>query len=636
MKGVPRPIPPFIAFDTETNGNNYVDEETGAKPGEMKCACVYGEYKTSQKVHTVEETFYDRQELSDFFRDLGTRDTHAVSTQLVAYNLAYDMWYVFDNVDYSSMITSGTRIITARLNNGIQMMDLANHTGVGVKLEDWFTKLKLEDKGIVKTQNPQDMGLKELVDHCKMDVRATWEVAEYFKKIYASMGVGFKLTTSSVAMNLYKRGFLESKWWRIEDTTSKNPTINDLERLAYYGGRTEVFARGIHHVQSYDVNSMYVSVMRDELYPLPNGGFCTHFAPNRAGQFKHYFYGKDIKPNLMIVHCRVKAPKSRVMVLPFRSLSDGKLIFPWGEFNGWWTSPELKEALKYGYTIEKVYEFILYRKPVKLFKDYATFCYNNRLKAIADDGKGSAFDTIWKLMGNGLYGKFAQRNPTQSGFSDLPPLGGEGQMCVERDVYGKKVYIYASRDKEDGGETFPCISAFVTAYSRLKLLKYLKSHEDNVVYCDTDSVKYPDYDFEEDPKRERHYSSTELGDVKYEPENSGNYIFLKPKLYGSFDGDFPIQHDYDFLTPTGQVLIMDGNVWKIKGIGGKIGNIILDLNKMTITGGKRVPTKLRDSIRRNVAPNVWYDMEKTMTIIDDKRQWKGKDSDPLYVYEEEL
>jgi hypothetical protein len=324
------------------------------------------------------------------------------------------------------------------------------------------------------------------------------------------------------------------------------------------------------------------------------------------------------------------------MVLPYRNPEDDKLIFPWGEFNGWWTSPEIKEAMKYGYTIEEVYDFILYRKPQQLFKNYATFCYNNRLKAIAEDGKGCAFDTIWKLMGNGLYGKFAQRNPINAGFRATAPLGIEGQACLEREVYGQSLYIVASGEKEDGAETFPCISAFVTAYSRLKLLKYLKAHEDDVVYCDTDSVKYPDEDHVEDPKRERHYSSTDLGDVKYEPENSGMYVFLKPKLYGHIVSDFNVEEDYDFLTPNGEVMQIDGEAWKIKGVGGKIGNIILDLNKMTITAGKRIPTKMRDSIRRGIMPNVWYDMEKTMTIIDDKRVWKGKDSEPIFVFEEPL
>ena len=96
-------------------------------------------------------------------------------------------------------------------------------------------------------------------------------------------------------------------------------------------------------------------------------------------------------------------------MLPYRGKD--KLLFPWGEFEGWWTSPELIEALKYGYEILEVKDFILYRKPVKVFEGYANFCYNHRLDAQEKDGKGSAFDMIWKLMGNGVYGKFGEQHP---------------------------------------------------------------------------------------------------------------------------------------------------------------------------------------------------------------------------------
>jgi hypothetical protein len=631
-KSKPRPIPHFLAFDCETNGTDEYDHETKTAPGEMKCACVYGEYKLYDKVYKVDLTFTNREDLTNFFKGLTNSKGNGVITQIVGYNLAFDMWYVFDGIDYDSMIMVGSRIIRAELGNGIMMFDLWNHGGQ-VALEEWFEKLNLKEKGLVKTDHPELMKLPELIEHCKADTQATWEVAEYFKRMYNDMGVSFKLTTSAVAMNLFIRKFHWATWGRPDEKYKNGLSLNEMERLAYYGGRVEVFSRGVHNVQSYDVNSMYVSAMRDGLLPVPNQSYCEY----RTHGFEHYFHGKGIKPNLMIVHCRVKAPKSRVMVLPYRDPVNDKLIFPWGEFSGWWTSPELKVALEYGYTIEKVYEYILYRKPMKFLAQYAEFCYSNRM--IAKEAGDEGLSTIWKLMGNGLYGKFGQRNDVSSGFAATAPLGQEGQNIMPVSAYGKDMFVISGIEKKDSGTSFPCVSAFITSYARLKILKYLKAHEDDVCYCDTDSVKYPDFDLDSDPKSERHGTSKELGDMKFEPEHSGLYLFLKPKLYGSVPTEgLNVFDDYDWLTPMDIHLTIPGNGWKIKGLGTKCADLEIDLNKMSLTGTTRRPSKLKDSLRRRKLPNVWTDMEKKMSIIDDKRVWtKGSvNSEPLHVFEEPL
>ena len=433
-----------------------------------------------------------------------------------------------------------------------------------------------------------------------------------------------KLTLSSSALDMFRRNFLTTKWMRVDNKKKNGLTLSEMEKLAYYGGRTEVFSRGVHDVQSYDVNSMYVSVMRDEWYPQPDQ--CTFYSGANAPQaFKHYFNNRNVKTNLMIVHCRVNAPKSRVMVLPYRGKD--KLLFPWGEFEGWWTSPELIEALKYGYEILEVKDFILYRKPVKVFEGYANFCYNHRLDAQEKDGKGSAFDMIWKLMGNGVYGKFAEQHPVGGGFSEVEPVASEGQVTTKINVQGRDVFISSTSEREFALTAFPCIAAFVTSYSRLKLLKYLKRHESSVCYTDTDCVKYPS---DESPEA----SSKVLGDVKY--EGSGMYIFLRPKMYGKCEDDFDDMLDYDFYHPNGKVITISEKhlrEWKIKGLGKPIG-IIINCNKdMNIEGISLRVTRFRQALKGGDTPNKFFEMSKTMDMRDDKREWSGKDSLPLYIHE---
>jgi len=180
---------------------------------------------------------------------------------------------------------------------------------------------------------------------------------------------------------------------------------------------------------------------------------------------------------------------------------------------------------------------------------------------------------------------------------------------------------------------FPCIGAFITSYARLKLLEYLKRHEDTVCYTDTDSIKYPVTEWAEES------SDEELGKVKYEAKNSGDYIFLSPKFYGKVQDDFNDVDllDYDFYTPKNKMIMIqkehfDNHKWAIKGLGKPLG-IILDCNRLMAVGITNIPTRFRSAMRAGVAANAWRDVTKEMSMKDTKRVWIGKDSEPLYICE---
>ena len=141
-------------------------------------------------------------------------------------------------------------------------------------------------------------------------------------------------------------------------------------------------------------------------------------------------------------------------------------------------------------------------------------------------------------------------------------------------------------------------------------------------------MKYP---FEEEPEP----SSKELGDVKFEEDNSGSYIFLRPKMYGKIYDDFDGLEDYDFINPNGKVLIISEKHlegWKIKGLGKPMG-IIINCNTMEIEGLTLIASRLRQSLLRGNSPNKFSILNKTLKLEDDKRVWIGKDSEPLYINE---
>lgn len=595
--------------------------------GNMLVACVYGDYikrfHGGKKLIRVEETFTNRKDLAEFLMSLKTDGQDFEPCTLVGFNIAYDMAYFDEVLNYEKLILSGTRFITAELMNTVKIIDIFNHCG-GKSLDDWITELKLNEKGIFKTEWRKDMSKEELVSHCQNDVKAHWEVAEFFRKTYEEIGVSFKFTTSSTALNLFQRKFFTSFWRR---DTSK---FNQLERESYSGGRTELFSRGIHRIKSYDINSAYVSVMASEYYPDPMSAK-LHEGDRR---FRAYYNSGE---TLMIVHCKVFAPKSRVMVLPYNERNDkgekiGKLIFPSGIFEGYWCSPELHKAEEYGYKILKVYDYITYSRKEKYFEDYALYTWNQRHLAAERGDEG--MKTVWKLFGNGLYGKLAQRNPVGGTFSPIPPMLTDANVCpiIHTAINGVKWYSVQSSDTTESKNSFPCLSSFITCYTRLKLLKYLKRHENTVVYCDTDSIKVPWNDPSE-------VSSKVLGGVKLEcdndPEKSqcGWYCFLKPKLYGRVPKSFiDLPPNYDFITPIKgvQPRLMSTTIdkWKIKGLG-RYEFGYFDLEDMVFRATFRKPNRFKESVRRGLTQNEWITMSKELTLLDDKRFWKGRDSEPL-------
>jgi hypothetical protein len=371
--------------------------------------------------------------------------------------------------------------------------------------------------------------------------------------------------------------------------------------------------------------------MATEDYPDPTTAR-RHIGDKR---FRIYYNNRE---NLMIVHCKVFAPKNRVMVLPYTERDDkgakvGKLIFPYGVFDGYWCSPELHEAEKYGYKILKVYDYITYQHKQKYFKDYANYTWEQRHLAAAagDDG----MKTVWKLFGNGLYGKLAQRNPRGGHFSPIiPTLPNDARIrpIIHTAVDGTKWYAVQESGKDESINSFPCISAFITCYTRLKLLEYLKRHEETVIYCDTDSIKVPWSDAPE-------IASNELGGVKLEcsddPEKTqcGWYCFLKPKLYGKVPKSFiDLPVDYDFITPIKgmQPRLMSTKIdkWKIKGVG-KYDFGYFDLEDMVFRVTFQKPYRFKESVRRGLTQNEWVTLNKELSLLDDKRDWFGRDSRPI-------
>jgi len=327
--------------------------------------------------------------------------------------------------------------------------------------------------------------------YLKSDCLGLYEVLQKFEHFLLSKyGVSLKkvITLSSGAMRVYRKKFMPVEF--IPSYITREPEI----RQSYFGGRTEIFKFTGENLNYYDVNSLYPYVM--DKYPMPVG------VPIKSFMMDIDDFG--------IAYADIKAPKDLdIPVLPYRLDTQyyKKLIFPVGNFSGWYNTPELQKAhekgyeinIKYGYKFEKYH----------IFREYVTEFYKMKNQAEPDTVEYQSS----KLLMNMLYGKFGQRREREEiiffpkDIAGLEPLDIHGEL----DIYKKDVISKSN-------QVLPAIASFVTTYARLELFKLLDGN--NPYYCDTDSIV----------TQEKLKTGKQLGELKLEAKIK-KAIFLRPKMY---------------------------------------------------------------------------------------------------------
>ena len=552
---------PLLAFDVENN------PETGA----FICAAVFGEKNIRSKGKTktvpVKGYFTDQTEFTDFLMNLRPEGMKEIPTKLIAFNLSYDLWFLMRISEDGDTLSTGSNIIVSKLKNGLKIMDLTNLTRHG-SLGDWIGYLSEEmaKYGIYKKES-----LDNLKKRNESDAKATWILGNYLENFFTKeIGIPLKLTIAGAARYLYSLRFFKDYWYREE----KHLWKSEYERKAYRGGRVEAFKGGVERVfVGYDVNSMYLSVMRDEVFPDPNSA--------------HYIRSpKELpKDSLYIADVTVNIPKQYIGPLPIKNPDTGKLIFPTGTFRGHFASPELNYAIKEcGVKVIKIHSLIKYKaKPY--FKEYAEFIWKKR-KEYKDKGN-KGMDILIKYLGNVLYGGFGQKNK-ESFFGKLEDLTLEFVSDIKAKpatstINGIMYVTVTASDGEDSKHTFPCIPVFITSYARVLLLKALRANAINLIYTDTDSMKL------------RNVAvgviiGDGLGEWGYEGVEI-NVPVYKSKMYG----------DKCKGVPKRAVLEWDDEIRKIYSYD--------------------KPNKMKESFRRGLTPALWKRTIKEVSKIDDKRLW---------------
>ena len=496
-----------------------------------------------------------------------------IPTKLIAFNLSYDLWFLMKISEDGDTLSNGSNIIVSKLKNGLKIMDLTNLTRQG-SLENWIGYLKEEMSkyGITKKES-----LENLEVRVKSDAKATWILGNYLENFFVNeIGIPLKLTIASSARYLFSLRFFRDYWLREEKQLWKS----DYERKAYRGGRVEVFVRGKENVKSYDVNSMYLSIMRNKVFPDPNSA--------------KYIREPNVLPTneLYIADVTVNVPEQYIGVLPTLNPDTGKLIFPTGTFRGYFASPELNYAIKEcNVKIVKIHSLMKYKsKPY--FKDYAKFIWEKR-KEYKDKGN-KGMDILIKYLGNTLYGGFGQKNKDSflgkledyeigavGTIGERQKANGDSRPKVS-EINGVKYVTAPAGEGEDSKHTFPCIPVFIASFARLLLLKALRANAENLIYTDTDSMKLKE-------ASKDIVIGDGLGEWGFEGEETAN--FYKCKMYGDKCKGVPKRADLVYDEPDSKTYVY------------------------------KKPNKMKESFRRGLMPAQWKYVVKVVLKTDDKRIW---------------
>ena len=442
--------------------------------------------------------------------------------------------------------------------------------------------------GIPKLKSPDYIGKRKPKNKAEWDYMTKYNMRdseiskkylEYLYQSFEQIGATPKLTIASTSMSLFKNKYLKDVYFRLNE-----PDL--LEHFeAYYGGRTETFARGkIEGYNYYDINSLYPSVMINE-FPNPNTHRVTY---KNSLQYIRNFEG--------ISKVDIYCPDMAIPLLPFRTKE--KLLFPCGKFTGWYSHVELRHALKLGYKILHVHKSHYYKETCSPFSEFVNDLYNKRKKYKAE---GSSMEYVYKILLNSFYGKLAQKFTDKDNWTPFNHTPAELEKIQDFEIIGDYIRIKNSRVKPTNF-CFPIWALYVTAYGRIKLHDYML--KTNPVYVDTDSLI----------TKEILSESKELGGLKLEMYIKRG-IIIKPKMYAL--------QDYN-----------NKSYVKIKGVsqrfdfdefGKFIQNPIARYKKFM---------SFKESVRRNFIPNEIQNIKKDLTLNDTKRVWLG-DFNPNIFQESE-
>lgn len=490
----------FIFFDTETD---QVSLEDGSIRQDFKLGwAVY--YRRKYGRHLETTTWYEYDTEAKFWQFVFDTIQPKQRLWIIARNIVFDFtvvkgWHYLRKEGYKLKFfhNSGTCVIVTvtKGNKSLVFLDSMN----------WFRESLAktgERIGIPKMEiDFADCSLAELSVYCKNDVLIELENFKLFIRFLTANSISrLCYTIPSTAMAAYLFRHYHTNIW-----IHNNKEAIELERSAYKGGRCECFYIGDLSNETYytfDVNSLYPSVMQNNLYPV------------KYNQIKHGISTETLRQKLDELSC--VAHVSLETTEAAYAIKKDRTIFPIGKFDAVLCTPEIKYALDHGH-IKEVYHCVFYEQ-ADIFTSYVHTMYQLRQEFKA--AKVAEYQNLCKLLMNSLYGKFGQKAENWVKIGDCPNEPDREEILLTDEYPRVKRLrfllgqVFQMKGYGEAYNSFPAIAAHVTAYARMYLYHLMQvCGEGNFVYCDTDSLIVNEHGKE---NLQPYLDDKELGKLKHE------------------------------------------------------------------------------------------------------------------------
>lgn len=415
----------FLCIDTEDDSKELI--ESGKSGFDKRVTQIAAKTASGN-------TFYNKGNVKEFLKWL----KQSKERFIYAHNLQYDLGNLFaDELDELDVTMVGGRIIKAGWGNKVFVDSFniwpmsAKKLGKAFGLEKLDTDNMATDKEYVFRD----------VEIIRQAMLFAWQFCEVLGMNHLPPTLG------GLCVKVWKH-------WQGENVHDSS----ELSKEALFGGRVELFKvrNECPDVCWTDINSLYPSVMMKEF-------------PGRLELWE-----KTYLPEYGVAKIVIQVPKSTLPVLPFRN-DEGRILYPYGTLQGTWTIPEINAAIQRGAKIKKVIQAYGATEAIKPYGTFVSKLYEARL-----DSKSDAEKLFFKLLMNNFFGR-------------LSTNGKIGRSVWQTDknkfdgvAYGEKVMVNYQMPLAE--ETNWCHGAYITAYGRLELLKYMELiGTDKMIYCDTDS-----------------------------------------------------------------------------------------------------------------------------------------------------
>lgn len=303
------------------------------------------------------------------------------------------------------------------------------------------------------------------------DAEIVWSYCNALREWLEAYGLTLHNSLSRSAMDL----------WRLLDPglqqSLRSKELLSLARMAYHGGRCEVFEYGnVDRVYTADIRTCYGAILREAW--LPSMGTLRYSDKVSSCELPE---GSD-----GAVEATVTIDDQHIPPLPVAY--HDRIFYPVGTVTGAWPISELRAALPYGVTIKRIHRMVW---TDDLFQPFNTTAGTLLELREGLRHQNDARELVAKHMLNAIPGRLGMRDVSERSTFRRWQAGMRASDMDGADIEseGNTLYLVTKHTLTRPSKSSNVLwAAIILGKARVQLNTYLRTAGQSLLYCDTDSV----------------------------------------------------------------------------------------------------------------------------------------------------